>query len=188
MLEPWCFDFHSDFPIAANEPLTLQLVWTKRQLLQASPHSIGPDLIALFGSSILGSELLDLFPKRIFNLHVGLADRYRGSSCNFWPIYDRNLGDLGATIIRIDKGIDSGETLAQEWNTDFEAFAETHADLAQQWTQTWSNTLPENWNEDVPTWDAGPGPATRSAGGQVLNALANKVPWLMGGGPLDRSQ
>lgn len=76
--------------------------------------SIGPNLIALFGSSVLGSELLDLFPKRIFNLHVGLADRYRGSSCNFWPIYDRNLGDLGATIIRIDKGIDSGETLAQE--------------------------------------------------------------------------
>ena len=57
--------------------------------------------------------MLDLFPKRIFNLHVGLVDRYRGSSCNFWPIYDRNLGDLGATIIRIDKGIDSGETLAQ---------------------------------------------------------------------------
>lgn len=75
--------------------------------------SIRPDLIAVFGSSILGPELLDLYPKRIFNLHVGLADRYRGSSCNFWPIYDRNLGDLGAAIIRIDKGTDSGETLVQ---------------------------------------------------------------------------
>jgi len=73
-----------------------------------------PDLIAIFGSSIVGHELINLYPQKIFNLHVGLSNWYRGSSCNFWPLYDRRLDLLGASIIRINAGIDSGEILAQQ--------------------------------------------------------------------------
>ena len=76
-------------------------------------NSIAPDLIAIFGSSIVGKELIDQYPNGIFNLHVGLSNEYRGSSCNFWPIYDRRVDLLGATIIKINAGIDSGEILAQ---------------------------------------------------------------------------
>jgi methionyl-tRNA formyltransferase len=77
-------------------------------------NSIAPDLIAIFGASIVGNELIEQYPKSIFNLHVGLSNEYRGSSCNFWPIYDRRVELLGATIIRINAGIDSGEILAQD--------------------------------------------------------------------------
>lgn len=86
-----------------NSPDTLNMI--KR---------LNPDLIAIFGTSILGLELIKLYPQRILNLHVGLASSYRGSSCNFWPIHDRRLGLLGASIIRINAGIDSGEILAQQ--------------------------------------------------------------------------
>jgi methionyl-tRNA formyltransferase len=77
-------------------------------------NSISPDLIAIFGSSIIGNELIEWFPESIFNLHIGLSNEYRGSSCNFWPIYDRRIDLLGPTIIRINSGIDSGEILAQD--------------------------------------------------------------------------
>ena len=76
--------------------------------------NLNPDLIVLFGTSIIGKELIDLYPQRIFNLHVGLTDKYRGSSCNFWPIHDRRVEFLGATVISINSGIDSGEILAKE--------------------------------------------------------------------------
>jgi methionyl-tRNA formyltransferase len=82
-------------------------------------NSIDPDLIAIFGSSIVGKELIERYPKSIFNLHIGLSNEYRGSSCNFWPIYERRADLLGATIIRINAGIDSGEILAQD-NIDLE--------------------------------------------------------------------
>ena len=52
------------------------------------------------------------FPFRlghIFNLHVGIPAYYRGSSCNFWPIYNSDLKNLGATVHRIEKGIDTGK-------------------------------------------------------------------------------
>jgi methionyl-tRNA formyltransferase len=73
-----------------------------------------PDIIVLFGSSLIGREIMELFPNRIINLHVGLSGEYRGSSCNFWPIYDERLDCLGATLLKINAGIDTGEILAQE--------------------------------------------------------------------------
>ena len=57
---------------------------------------------------------MDRFPNRIINLHVGLSGKYRGSSCNFWPIHDGQLDCLGATLLKINAGIDTGEILAQE--------------------------------------------------------------------------
>ena len=56
---------------------------------------------------------MDRFPNRILNLHVGISGHYRGSSCNFWPIYDERLEYLGATLLTINSGIDTGEILAQ---------------------------------------------------------------------------
>ena len=41
--------------------------------------------------------------------------------------------------------------------------------------------LPEGWDAELPTWEAGESIATRSAAGKVQNAIAQTVPWLMGG-------
>jgi len=73
-----------------------------------------PEIIILFGSSLIGREIMECFPNQIINLHVGLSGEYRGSSCNFWPIYDGRLDCLGATLLKINAGIDTGEILAQE--------------------------------------------------------------------------
>jgi transketolase len=42
--------------------------------------------------------------------------------------------------------------------------------------------LPDGWDSDIPVFAPDKGPmATRDAGSKVLNAIAAKVPWLMGG-------
>ncbi len=42
--------------------------------------------------------------------------------------------------------------------------------------------LPGGWDNDLPTFPADPkGLATRESSGQVLNAIAKNVPWLIGG-------
>jgi folate-dependent phosphoribosylglycinamide formyltransferase PurN len=73
-----------------------------------------PDIIIIFGSSLVGQEIMGHFPNRIINLHVGISGQYRGSSSNFWPIHDGRLDCLGATLLKINTGIDTGEILAQE--------------------------------------------------------------------------
>ncbi|SVB90406.1 uncharacterized protein METZ01_LOCUS243260, partial [marine metagenome] len=86
-----------------NSDKTLQLI------KQCSPNQI-----IIFGTSLLGSKFLDLYPNQILNLHVGLSQFYRGSSCNFWPIYDLKPQLLGATIHFVGKRIDGGNIIIQD--------------------------------------------------------------------------
>ena len=76
-------------------------------------QKINPTKIIIFGTSLLGSKYLKSFPHRILNLHVGLSQYYRGSSCNFWPIYDLKPQFLGATVHFLGKGIDDGNIVIQ---------------------------------------------------------------------------
>ncbi len=79
------------------------------------------------------------------------------------------------------RAVDRGQQMQAEWETRFGKYRDAHPELATQWEQAHSGGLPENWNADVPTWPVGKGPATRVAGGEVLNALAQNIPWLVGG-------
>jgi len=67
------------------------------------------------------------------------------------------------------------------WNTRFEDYAREFPALASQWEQAFSGSLPEGWDVDLPQWAPGEKAATRAAAGVVENAIAAKVPWLMGG-------
>ena len=52
-----------------------------------------------------------LVEKNAFNIHMGLSPYYRGTSCNFWALYDENPAYVGATIHMLSKGLDSGDML-----------------------------------------------------------------------------
>ncbi len=76
-------------------------------------NKIHPGLIVLFGTSLLKRRLIQLYQGNLFNLHVGLPGHFRGSSCNFWPIHNRRMEYLGASVHKVDEGIDCGEIVAQ---------------------------------------------------------------------------
>jgi methionyl-tRNA formyltransferase len=88
---------------ALNDNKTLQSI-----------SSFNPTKIIIFGTSLLQAKYLELFPNCIFNLHVGLSQYYRGSSCNFWPIYDLRPNLIGATIHFVSTGIDDGKIVMQD--------------------------------------------------------------------------
>lgn len=70
------------------------------------------DEYIVFGSSYIKGALIDfLVSKNAYNIHMGVSPYYRGSSCNFWAAYDRNLTMVGATIHLLSKGLDSGPIL-----------------------------------------------------------------------------
>jgi methionyl-tRNA formyltransferase len=77
-------------------------------------EKLNPGFIAVFGTSILRESFLQRFPNRLFNLHIGDPEFYRGSSCNFWPIHQGKLQHLSATIHRIDQGVDTGDILSKQ--------------------------------------------------------------------------
>ena len=71
-----------------------------------------PDILIIFGSSIIKEPLLSLLPTgHIINLHLGISPYYRGSGTNFWPFVNNQLEYLGSTILHLDAGIDTGDII-----------------------------------------------------------------------------
>src|SRR5579862_2702655 len=81
------------------------------------------------------------------------------------------------------EGIGSrGRELHQEWTTLFDEYKKKYPDLAEQINRMQHRDLPDAWDKDLPSFPAdSKGLATRDSSGKVLNALAQNIPWLMGG-------
>jgi len=80
-----------------------------RSQLEEALHS---DVYVVFGASYIKGWLVDfLVGKDALNIHMGISPFYRGSSCNFWALYDDNPSYVGSTIHMLSKGLDSGDML-----------------------------------------------------------------------------
>lgn len=78
----------------------------------AAMRAASPDVVLVFGTGILKSDLIDAFAGRIINLHLGLSPYYRGAGTNFWPLVNGEPEYVGATIHYLDAGIDTGPMIA----------------------------------------------------------------------------
>jgi transketolase len=75
-----------------------------------------------------------------------------------------------------------GRALRQAWMATLEAYKREYPTLAEHGYRMLRRELPDGWDQGLPTFPADPkGMATRDASGQVLNAVARHVPWLIGG-------
>ena len=76
--------------------------------------SLKPDLIIVYGSSIIRGEILNLYKNKILNLHLGLSPYYRGSGTNLFPFVNNEIQYVGATFMLLDRTIDNGKIIHQE--------------------------------------------------------------------------
>ncbi len=70
---------------------------------------LAPDILVIYGTSIIPDDILRL-PKRVaLNMHTGLSPDYRGVSCAFWPISDGRPDMVGATVHECTPEVDGGQ-------------------------------------------------------------------------------
>ncbi|MFL5253463.1 MAG: transketolase [Rhodopila sp.] len=75
-----------------------------------------------------------------------------------------------------------GEAAHAKWDKLMAEYRKAHPDLARQVDAIANGALPEGWEDALPTFPADPkGLATRDSSGKILNALAQRIPWLIGG-------
>jgi transketolase len=75
-----------------------------------------------------------------------------------------------------------GKALRDAWAATFERYKLQYPDLADQGYRMLRRELPDGWDKELPAFPVSPkGVATRDASGQALNAVAKRVPWLLGG-------
>src|SRR5438046_1991470 len=74
-----------------------------------------------------------------------------------------------------------GARLEQEWNGRYAAYRQAHPDLAAELERRLQGRLPEGWDAQLPTFGPADAQATRAASGKTINAIAPKLPELIGG-------
>jgi transketolase len=75
-----------------------------------------------------------------------------------------------------------GARLEAEWKEEVAAYRMAYPELAAQFEAALQGGAPPGWDAQMPVFAAQDGPmATRAASGKVLNSIADKLPWLMGG-------
>ena len=74
-----------------------------------------------------------------------------------------------------------GGRLEAEWRKKWDAYRQAHLDLAAELERRLAGRLPDGWDAALPAFGPTDAQATRAASGKVLNAIAPKLPELIGG-------
>jgi methionyl-tRNA formyltransferase len=106
------FFFGSAAPGLVRKDLLVEVPHVDHPDAVALADRLQPDVIAVFGTSLIRGPLLDRGRLGIFNLHGGLSPHYRGADCTFWALYNEEPDQVGCTLHRIDLGIDTGKLIA----------------------------------------------------------------------------
>jgi transketolase len=110
------------------------------------------------------------------------VDELRGAKEKLgWPLEpDFFIPDDVLAFFR--KALNDGQRTENEWNKRLEAYRAQHPDRAAEFERRMAGKLPEGWDANLPVFPAdAKGIATRAASGKTLNALAPKLPELLGG-------
>src|ERR1700678_1652000 len=75
-----------------------------------------------------------------------------------------------------------GHEARAQWSKMFAGYSQKYPELADHLRRMQRRELPDGWDKNLPTFPAdAKGVATRESSGKVLNALAQNIPWLIGG-------
>ena len=74
-----------------------------------------------------------------------------------------------------------GKKQNEEWNEMFSKYESGFPELAKQLKLIQLDELPAGWDSTIPVFEAGIKISGRAASGKVLNAIAAKIPFMIGG-------
>ena len=79
------------------------------------------------------------------------------------------------------EAIKRGAHLEKDWEALVKKYEKTHGDLGKALKETRTNKLPAGWEKHLPKFENVEAKATRAYSGEVINAIADKIPQLFGG-------
>jgi transketolase len=98
-----------------------------------------------------------------------------------WPVEPKFLipDDV---LAHFREAVDCGRDAEAAWNEKFETYQKQHTEQGTELKRRLDGVLPKGWDADLPIFPAdAKGLASRAASGKIINALAPKVPELIGG-------
>ena len=98
-----------------------------------------------------------------------------------WPL-EPSFHVPEAVLAHFRTAVEKGPKVEREWERRFALYMQAYPELAQELHRLMQGELPEGWDADIPEFPPeAKGMATRVASGKVMNAIASKLPALLGG-------
>ena len=105
--------FFGDSEVVLERPELLQRAeYVNDRAVFDTVQRKAPDVVAVFGTSLIRPPLLGQGRLGMLNLHGGLSPDYRGADCTFWALYNGEPEQVGCTLHFINAGIDTGALIA----------------------------------------------------------------------------
>jgi len=98
-----------------------------------------------------------------------------------WPV-EPKLHIPDDVLKHFRTAVERGKAAEADWQKLYKAYLKKHPELGQELVRRLEGEFPEGWDDDPPFFPADKkGLATRVASGKAINALAAKLPELIGG-------
>src|SRR5690606_31292352 len=76
-------------------------------------RDVSPDVVVVNGTRIIAQSVLDAVDAPFLNTHAGITPAYRGVHGGYWALAEGQPELCGVTVHRVDRGIDTGDVIAQ---------------------------------------------------------------------------
>src|SRR6266571_2576198 len=96
-----------------------------RVYYEAFLRRLAPDLAVARCKRLLAERVFAIPRHGTFVLHPGICPEYRNAHGSFWALANRDVGKVGLTLLKIDKGVDTGPVYGY-YSYDFDEIRESH--------------------------------------------------------------
>jgi Formyl transferase len=93
--------------------------------VKAFLERIRPDVMVARCKRILKAAIFEIPRRGTFVLHPGVCPEYRNAHGAFWALAQRDLSNVGLTLLKIDAGVDTGPVYGY-FSCDYDEVAESH--------------------------------------------------------------
>ena len=101
-------EMHRTWPEVPAETPRLEVASPGSRESQAFIEAADPDLMIALCKNILPERIFSIPRFGTFVLHPGICPEYRNAHGCFWALASDDMAHIGMTLLRIDKGVDTG--------------------------------------------------------------------------------
>src|SRR6185295_8224682 len=115
----------SQYPADLSQVPALTVSSPNSAEARAFVKRIHPDLAIARCKVLLDREIYKIPRTGTFVLHPGICPEYRNAHGAFWALAERDLGNVGLTLLEIDRGVDTGPVYGY-YSYEFDEVNESH--------------------------------------------------------------
>ena len=73
------------------------------------------NFIIISGADLIKGNLLKIIKNKALNIHMGIAEKYRGLDSNLWAWYHHDYKNIGVTLHKLDRKLDTGKIFKSKY-------------------------------------------------------------------------